>query len=74
MARPQPGSKLQRDYISVNEVTKGKIADHDNLLRTVSEHTVFSHQMPAVLCLCIQHLIAQTELAIPSRKQKKPFG
>jgi hypothetical protein len=49
MAQPQSGSKLPRDYTSVIEVAKDINADHNNLLKIVSEHTVFSRLKPAVL-------------------------
>ncbi len=49
-------------YTSVIEVSKDKNADHYNQLRIVSETTEFSRQEIAVLCLCIQHLIAKTEV------------
>ncbi len=44
---------------------------HNILLPIVSDHAVFSRQIPFMLCLCIQHLLAQAEVV--KRKRKKPF-
>ncbi len=75
MAWPPMGFKLRRDYTSVIEVTKDENADRYNLLRIVGEHTVFSHQKPAVPCLCIQHLLGQAaEFDIPLTLFYTPRG
>jgi hypothetical protein len=44
MAQSQLGSKLPRDYTSVIEVTTVENADHNKLMLSVSEKTIFSHQ------------------------------